>query len=238
VKDGQLGSAWMKCTLLALVVLLVGAAPGISWSGESTPSKLGAGAEEPARSTPDSARPQVGLEEIVPKRIQISVGADHIFGVTELHVWPKDLGETSWARWDSDGDRRISLSEQNQLLKYVAHRELLSLRVAAVGRRVDWGSFDVTRMAVPGADLGLSEAVDIKISGRLALDSLDEERVFVVYALPRTPDGIVPLRISLARGMSFFGVAGARAEQRGPRRIEAVLSRSSPALWGVVRRQP
>jgi hypothetical protein len=179
-----------------------------------------------------------GLDDIVPKRIHISVAADHLFGVTELHVWPKDVGEGSWARWDSDGDGQLSAPEQVSLFGHIVQGNLPSQVVATSRRRVDWSSFAIRRMAKDGAALSLDQAVDLKISGRLPLDREDRERPFVVYAPPRSPDGIVPLRISLAEGMTFSGVAGSRAEQRGPRRIEAVLSRANPALWGIVRRSP
>jgi len=178
------------------------------------------------------------LDNIVPKRIHISVAADHLFGVTELHVWPKDVGDDSWARWDSDGDGKLSAEEQRLLFGHIVQGNLPSQVVATSRRRVDWGSFAIRRMAKDGAALSLDQAVDLKISGRLPLVRGDRERAFVVYAPPRSPDGIVPLRISLAEGMTFSGVAGTRAEQRGPRRIEAVLSRVNPALWGIVLRVP
>lgn len=178
------------------------------------------------------------LDDIVPKRIHISVAADHLFGVTELHVRPKDVGEGSWARWDSDSDGKLSAQEQTSLFGHIAEGSLPSQAVAIARRRVDWSSSVIRRMAKDGATLSLDEAVDLKISGRLPLSREDRERPFVVYAPPRSPDGIVPLRISLAEGLSFEGVAGTRAEQRGPRRIEAVLSRANPALWGIIRRAP
>jgi hypothetical protein len=178
------------------------------------------------------------LDDIVPKRIHISVAADHLFGVTELHVWPKDVGADSWARWDRDGDGKLSAPEQRSLFGHILQGNLPSQVVATSRRRVDWGSFAIRRMAKDGAVLSLDQAVDLKISGRLPLARGDRQRAFVVYAPPRSPDGIVPLRISLAEGLTFSEVAGSRAEQRGPRRIEAVLSRASPALWGIIRRAP
>jgi hypothetical protein len=184
-------------------------------------------------------RTKRSLQDIVPKRIQISVATDHLFAVTALHVRPEDVGESSWARWDDDRDRKLSPQEQGTLIEHIAGVQLLSQVVAAARRGVEWGDFSVARMSEAEAEavLLLSQPLDLKISGRLPLSEGDSARAFVVYAPPRMPDGIVPLRISLAKGMSFVGVAGTRAEQRGPRRIEAVLSRANPAIWGTIKLQ-
>ena len=188
----------------------------------------------PAAAGPPGER---SLQDIVPKRIHISVASDHLFAVTALHVRPDDVGESSWARWDGDGDHKLSREEQEPLLSHIADVQLRSQAVAAARRGVAWGDFSVVRMSQSESVLLLGQPLDLKISGRLALSEGDSERAFVVYAPPRLPDGIVPLRISLAEGMSFVGVAGTRAEQRGPRRIEAVLSRANPAIWGAIQLQ-
>ncbi len=186
----------------------------------------------PAAAAPPAER---SLQDIVPKRIQLSVATDHLFAVTALHVRPEDVGESSWARWDGDRDQKLSPQEQVPLLSHIAGIQLLSQAVAAARRGVTWGDFSVTRMSESEAVLLLTQPLDLKISGRLPLAEGSSDRAFVVYAPPRMPDGIVPLRISLAKGMSFVGVAGTRAEQRGPRRIEAVLSRANPAIWGTIK---
>jgi len=188
---------------------------------------------------PASAAPPAGpsLQDIVPKRIQLSVATDHLFVLTALHVRPKDVGESSWARWDLDHDQKLSPEEQAPLLSHIADVQLLSQAVATARRGVVWGDFSVVRMSGPEAVLLLNQPLDLKVSGRLPLSETDRERAFVVYAPPRMADGIVPLRLSLAEGMSFVGVAGTRAEQRGPRRIEAVLSRVNPAIWGTIKLQ-
>jgi hypothetical protein len=188
----------------------------------------------PAMAAPPAKR---SLEEIVPKRVQISVAGDHLFAVAALHVRPEDVGESSWARWDGDGDRRLSPEEQAPLIEHIVGVQLLSQAVAIARRGVEWGAFSVARMSKASGVLLLSQPLELKVSGRLPLSEEDSERAFVVYVPPRLPDGIVPLRISLAKGMSFVGVAGTRAEQRGPRRIEAVLSRANPAIWGTIKLQ-
>jgi hypothetical protein len=208
----------MKCLVTTLLFLVLGMSFGL-------PS---------AMAEPLTKR---SLQDIVPKRIQISVAADHLFAVTALHVRPEDVGESSWARWDGDRDRKLSPQEQSDLIEHIAGVQLLSQVVAAARRGVEWGDFSVVRMSEAEDVLLVSQPLDLKISGRLSLSEEDLERAFVVYAPPRMPDGIVPLRISLAKGMSFVGVAGTRAEQRGPRRIEAVLSRANPAIWGRIKLQ-
>jgi hypothetical protein len=184
------------------------------------------------------AQPKADIQDIVPKTIQLSLGADHIFAATQLRVTPGDLGETSWASWDKDSSGSLSLPEQGPLLEFVRRRTLASQRVAVGGVLVDWDLFPVQRSAAAGEPLGLTEAIELKVSGRVSAGPWAGDLAFVVYAPPRGRDGIVPLRLSLAPDLSFVAAEGARAELRGSKRLEAVLTRASPALWGTLRSSP
>ena len=177
------------------------------------------------------------LDDIVPKRLKVSLGTDHIFVVTQIHVRPSDLGEDSWSSWDRDASGDLTEPEVQALIQQVRRANLPSQRLAIGGYLLDWAALPATWVAVPGVPLGLNDLLRLRVTGDVPRKkSLQAREVFVVYAPPRAADGIVPLRINLGDGLRFVGVAGARAEQRGPRRIEAVLSRHTPALWGGVAR--
>ena len=172
------------------------------------------------------------LEDIVPKRLQLSLASDHIFVATHLHVRPSDLGEPSWSSWDTDASGALSGSEVQALIGEVRRTNLPSQRLAIGRQLVDWAALPATRASAPGASLGLQEALNVRVSGKVARQTGSGRAHFVVYAPPRRANGIVPLRITVGAGTRLRDVAGARAEQRGPRRVEAVLSRFTPALWG------
>lgn len=174
------------------------------------------------------------LDEIVPKRIQVSVAAERIFVATHLHIRPSDLGEVSWSPWDSDKSGKLNEPEIQALIQHVRRANLPSQRLAIGGHLVDWAALPASRSAAPGVPLGLSDPLRLRVSGDVPRKKTLAPEAFVIYAPPRVAGGIVPLRITLGEGARFIGVAGARAELRGPRRIEAVLSRLTPALWGGV----
>ena len=89
----------------------------------------------------------------------------------------------------------------------------------------------------PAAPLSLDAAVTIRVETRANILMEPGEHRFVLYDLPSAADGIVPIRFSLARGLTLGSVMGARSEKKSERRLEAVVSRASPAVWGIFVRE-
>jgi len=174
------------------------------------------------------------LAKMVPTRVQLSVASDQLFLAIQMHVVPQEMGADSWAKWDEDRSGSLDTQEVEALVSRVVEIAMPSHRVALGGQLMDWRELSAERAAHRQSPLGLREPILVKVSGTKGRLEPNEEAIFVVYAPPKKVDGIVPLRLSVGAGLQFRDVAGARAEQRGPRRIEAVLSRRSPALWGTV----
>lgn len=171
-------------------------------------------------------------ERIVPRRVQVSVGQDHVFVSVRARLSPADLGEPGWARWDRDRDGVVSAAERGPLLASLraAETEFLSISVAAQVVPVSTlrAAFDAD---VPDP-IPLDAELRFRAEGRMAL-KVDGPTAFTLYDRPHGPDGIVPIRMSLVRGLAFVGGTGTRGELRGPRRLEAVASQAAPAMWGA-----
>jgi len=202
----------MSRGLLCLFLLLL--LPGLGWAATAP------GEQE--------------LAKMVPTRVQFSVASDQIFLAIQMHVVPQEMGADSWAEWDQDRNGSLDGQEVQALVSQVVAVAMPSHRVAVGGQLMDWRELSAERAVHRESPLGLREPILVKVSGTKGRLGSNEEALFVVYAPPKKGDGIVPLRLSVGAGLQFRDVAGARAEQRGPRRIEAVLSRRSPALWGTV----
>jgi hypothetical protein len=216
MKVARLVSRTMSRGLLVLFVFLLFS--GLGWAGASSGPSSG----------------EQGLAKMVPTRVQLSVASGQIFLAIQLHVTPQALGADSWLEWDRDGNGSLDAQETRSLVSAVAAASLRSHRVALGGQLIDWRDLSLEHTTRGADSLGLREPILVRASGTNGHLSAGEEAPFVVYAPPQEEDGIVPVRLSVGAGLLFRDVAGARAEQRGPRRIEAVLSRRSPALWGTV----
>lgn len=178
------------------------------------------------------------VRELAPKTLQVSVGSDHIFGALQVQVAPADLGESSWARWDVDSSGGLSTAELQPLLEVARSGAVAALCIAIGGTQLDFGAWPVRRAGPVGTDLGVDESLLLTVSGRAELALPPGEHAFLLYDVPRTAAGIVPVRLRFVVGTEVVAAAGARSELRGRGRLEAVLSRATPALWGTLRRAP
>jgi hypothetical protein len=169
------------------------------------------------------------VRDFVPRTVTVSVGTDHVFATLTSVVHPATLGLASWGAWDLDGDGAISEAESKRLLGDLRGRELEYLCIAVDGEVVM-----LARMpAYTDQLITIDGPVTLKVQGRARADLSPGEHRFMLYDRPRTEDGIVPIRFNVVRGMTITGAQGARAELKGPRRLEAVVSRHAPAVWGT-----
>jgi hypothetical protein len=172
------------------------------------------------------------IHEIVPRQVQVAVAVDHVWASVRLSLRPADLGLSSWVRWDADGDGELSASERSPLALHLRARETEFLALMVDGVAVPMTQAKWRFEASPSASLALDEPATLRIETRENLRMTAGEHRFVLYDRPAEADGIVPIRFSLANGLTLGPVTGARAEKRSPRRLEAVVSRGSPAVWG------
>lgn len=172
------------------------------------------------------------IHEIVPRQVQVAVGADHVWASVRVALSPKDLGLSSWTRWDGDGDGELSADERSPLGAHLRSRETEYLSLMVDGVAVPVAQAKWRFEASPSSNLSVDEPATLRIETRTNLPMTPGEHRFVLYDLPAEIDGIVPIRFSLANGLALGSVNGARAEKRSPRRLEAVVSRASPAVWG------
>ncbi|MEE2828598.1 MAG: hypothetical protein VX498_05390 [Myxococcota bacterium] len=183
-------------------------------------------------------RAEKDVRDQVPRQVQLSVGTDHLFGVLQLRVRPADLGRSSWGELDSDGNGSLDDEEMAVLLEEIRARETASLCVAVGGGVLDFGGWPLRRTEPQTGAVPLDAAVALKVEGRVDLALAAGEHSFLFYDLPSSMDGIVPVSLRLTPGTALVGASGARAEARSPSRLEGVLTRFNPALWGTLRRDP
>jgi len=169
------------------------------------------------------------VRETVPRAVIVSAGSDHVFATFRSLVRPQDVGVETWGAWDRDGDGAISEAEAKALLGELRGRELEFLCLAVDGEVVP-----LARMpATTDAPITIDGAVSLLVQGRGPAELAPGEHTFVLYDRPRSDDGIVPIRFNVTAGMEITGAQGSRAELKGPRRLEAVVTRFAPAVWGT-----
>lgn len=219
--------------LLAFAPILL-ASPAVSGevpvagTGETDLPSEQAGAAEPG----EDGR----VHEFVPRNVRVSVTEDRLWVSARTEVAPADLGEASWAAWDRDSDGRLSGPEAGALESRIRADEFGHLCVA-----VDEVVLPVLRMGMtreePQADpIPLDARIVLRIEGQTTLDLGMGEHGWTLYDRPRGLAGVVPFRLALGPGLALVSSAGARAEVKGPRRVDAVVSRFAPAAWGKLSR--
>ncbi len=171
-------------------------------------------------------------ELVVPRRVQVSVGHDHVFVSLRARLTPEAAQEPSWARWDRDGDGAISASERGPLLSSLRAGETEFLSVSIGSTVLPVGRMTAKFDADLPEPLPLDATLRFRVEGRVAVKP-EGATAFTLYDRPHEAEGIVPIRMSLVRGLAFVSGTGTRGELRGPRRLEAVMSQAAPALWGV-----
>jgi hypothetical protein len=172
------------------------------------------------------------IHQMIPRQVQVAVAADHVWVSVRLELRPADLGLPSWQRWDVDGSGALTVTEQGPLAKHLRARETEFLSLMVDGIAVSLSDARWRFEGPPSAPLALDTAATIRVETRANMLVEPGEHRFVLYDLPSRADGIVPIRFSLARGLTLGRVSGARSEKRSERRLEAVVSRASPAVWG------
>lgn len=182
-------------------------------------------------------RPAVPEGPAVPRALQVSVGLDHVWASVRATVRPADLGLPDWSRYDRDGDGVISDLEERVLLRDVRGHTVQYACVALDDVVVPLGTMPIKRVE-PAGPLAADAAVKVRIEGRAAAVLGPGEHAFVLHDRPATAEGVVPIRLSFTKGFSLVGAAGARAERKGARRLESVVSHAAPAVWGTLRRDP
>lgn len=176
------------------------------------------------------------IHEMVPRQVQVAVGLDHVWASLRLRLQPADLGLDSWRRWDRDGDGALSAAEKQALGAELRDRETEFLSLAVDGQALRLSDANFRWEAQDSAPHPLGAAVVLRVEARQELRVDVGLHRYVLYDKPAAADGIVPIRFSLARGLVLGEVAGARAEKRSPRRLEAVVSTLNPAVWGTFER--
>ena len=163
----------------------------------------------------------------------VSVGQDHLWGSLRASVAPGDLGVANWAAWDLDANGALDMRERaglsGRLREHVAHSVSASVdgRLLAFSRsKLLWTEEG------EGGGPGIDQLLSFRLEARTPLTNRPGEHVFVLYDRP-SQDRVVPIRFSLAGGMQLVTAHGARWEQRTSRRLEAVVTRVTPGLWGT-----
>ena len=185
--------------------------------------------------------PELAAEDVrehVPRTVQVSVGKDHIFGALQVRIEPADLGEKSWARWDRNKSKSLEQSEVRNLIEEARDRNVAILCVSIGGVLIDFSRMAVKLDEPHGRSVSLREAVVFSASGRTEAVLPPGDHFFLLYSLPASVDGIVPVRLRMVAGVDVIRAEGARVELRQTGRLEGVLSRATPALWGQLRRGP
>ncbi|MCP4870182.1 MAG: hypothetical protein GY898_15865 [Proteobacteria bacterium] len=169
------------------------------------------------------------VRDAVPRTVAVSAAADHVFATFTSVVVPADLGVETWAAHDTDGDGVISEAEAKPMLGAIRAAELEYLCIAVDGTVVP-----LARMVATSPEpITIDGPVTLRVQGRATMTLGAGEHSFVLYDRPRADDGIVPIRFNVVAGMEITGAEGARAEMKGKRRLEAVVSRFAPAVWGT-----
>tara|TARA_Y100001968_G_scaffold65378_1_gene56152 strand:+ start:438 stop:1028 length:591 start_codon:yes stop_codon:yes gene_type:complete len=183
-----------------------------------------------ARAAPPTA--SAPIHQLVPRQVQVAVAADHIWASVRVELRPADLGLTDWFRWDRDQSAALEPAELAALGLHLRGLETEYLAVMVDGVAVPLVAARVRFAGSPVAALSLTDSVSFRFETRLELALESGAHRVVLYDRPAAADGIVPIRLSLARGLRLANFQGARAERRSQRRLEAVVSRASPAVWG------
>jgi len=182
-----------------------------------------------------SAAPQEfseSIHQMVPRQVQVAIASDHVWASVRLDVRPADLGLSSWQRWDLDGSGALGPSEQGSLAKHLCALQTEFLSLMVDGLAVPLSDARLRFDGPPSAPLALEASATLRVEVRADMLMEPGEHRFVFYDLPSDADGIVPIRFTLARGLTLGRVMGARSEKKSERRLEAVVSRASPAVWG------
>ncbi len=172
------------------------------------------------------------IHQIVPRQVQVAVAEDHVWASVRVSIRPHDLGLPSWRRWDVDGNGVLVKEERVPFAEYLRDRETEYLSLMVDGLAVPVSEARWRFEGADSASLPIEAAATLRFEIRTNMEMGPGEHRFVLYDLPVALDGIVPIRFSLSRGLHLGAVQGARAEKRSERRLEAVVSRASPAVWG------
>ena len=186
---------------------------------------------------PPAAAAEIGVEAVdalVPRRIKLSVAAERSWVSVDARVRPEDVGAADWSAWDRDGSGAIELKERPPLLA-----DLERLEVAHLSISIDGQVLPVSRL---NTKIDLDHEAVIPLDARLTLRlstqwlqplAAGEHRI-VLYDQPRSPDGVVPFRLSFGRGLKFVDGAGARGDVRANRsRVEVATTKLAPIFWGT-----
>jgi len=169
--------------------------------------------------------------KLVPRKVRVSLSKEQVFVSVRSALQPGAVGETSWARWDRNGDGSLDERELEPLL-----RELRALELGHLGVTVDGAVVPVVRLVTKmetKAPVPLDAELMVRFEGTEALSLAAGAHRLSVYDQPRGRDGVVPFRISFGRGLKATGGGGARAELRGGgARIEVATTKNAPIFWG------
>ncbi len=165
--------------------------------------------------------------------IRVSVAEDHVFFQLRASAVPADLGRDEWSDFDRDGSGSIDAAERVPLLEALRRHETEYTAFSVGEQPLLAATFEVVGLGTAEAT-ALDERVTFRVQGRTELAPSADGWPFVFYDRPRAWQGAVPIRLSVARGLHVDGVLGARAELRGPQRLDAVVSNRAPAVWGRV----
>jgi hypothetical protein len=177
------------------------------------------------------ARPGTpALDVSVPRSIMVSVGKDHLWASLRATVAPKDVGLDDWSRYDRDGDGVVGPAEERALLAELRRKQTEHTCIALGEAVVPLGRLPVKRVGA-GA-LELTSTIALRIEGRVNAPLDVGTHPFVLHDRPNTADGVVPIRLAWVQGVELLDAQGTRAERKGARRIEAVVTHQTPALWG------
>ena len=178
-------------------------------------------------------REKPDLDTLIPRRVSVSIGTDHVWGQVKSTVAPADRGKDDWSEWDRNGDGALQGAELQSLAGSLAEAEVEFLSVTVNGRWLPFPTF------VAKVDGGVADArpldapISFQVSGRMTLLLDRGAHEFALYGLPDDEDGVLPLRLSFARPYKVLDATGARAELRmGGRRIEGAATQATPTLWG------
>jgi hypothetical protein len=190
-------------------------------SGSAGAESVDPGARLPARE----------LRELVPRSVQVSISLERAWTSVSFNVRPQQLGLADWSAWDSDGSGGIEAKETIALLEHVRDRESAALCLAVAGRLIRTAELPIRH---DGLFLPLGDPLRFRAEGSQPLSLGPGRHAFLLYDLPAAPDGFTPIRLSVAAPLRVESFAGAIAETRGERRLEAAVTRGTPAVWGEI----
>lgn len=172
------------------------------------------------------------LDDLVPRQLQVSVGRDYVWASVRVRVGPDDLGWADWSGFDRDGSGILERAERKSLVLHLRGVETEYVAVQVDGVPLRFPTFRFRWVGESDEDLALDARIELRFEGRQKLALQPGRHRFVLSDRPRKLDDVVPVRMSLVRGMRFRDARGGPRHELSERRLDTALTAFTPLLWG------